>query len=145
MIQRFWQRTVKGGQSIQKDTSSREDKEHLKPGIEDGSIWIVIRQAWCHTEAKLYDLNINFSHSHFCLKIRQIFVNDVIFKAAITYFCRQNRWQIDSGNFTHFYSNKSYSCPILINLHEKNGFRRGSLIYNLDFSYVLCDNNYRVI
>ena len=27
-----------------------------------------------HTEAKLSDLNINCSHSHFCLKIRQIFL-----------------------------------------------------------------------
>ena len=39
-----------------------------------------------HTEAKLSDLNINCSHSHFCLNIRQIIFNGVIFKAAITYF-----------------------------------------------------------
>ena len=38
-----------------------------------------------HTEAKLSDFNINCSHSHFCLNIRQIFFNDVIFKVAITY------------------------------------------------------------
>ena len=39
-----------------------------------------------YTEAKLSDLNMNCSHSHFCLKICQDFFNYVISIAAITYF-----------------------------------------------------------
>ena len=81
-----------------------------------------------HTEAKLSDLNINCSHSHFCLKIRQIFFNDVIFKAAITYFFPvQIGGDLTAAVFLIFahavggrrvyhifcsLNNKSYSCSI---------------------------------
>ena len=88
-----------------------------------------------HTEAKLSDLNINCSDSHFCLNIRQIFFNDVIFKAAITYFFLvQIRGDLIAAGFLIFapavggrlfyhvfcsLNNKSYSCSILIHLLKK--------------------------